>query len=112
MIINPPPPIPADCAFTTPTHRAVAMAASTAFPFWSRKILTPYSEHVLESADTAACLNSRGCEKCGRDGGRDLKEVVCICLEFKTKTLIRIAVKLNSHSVRTILTLFSRPQII
>ena len=52
-IINPPPPIPVECMLMTPTHRVVAMAASTAEPPFLR-MFRPTLEHSALSAATAA----------------------------------------------------------
>ena len=48
-----PPPMPDDEGFTTPKHNADATAASTAFPFFSSKIVLPISEHNPTSVATA-----------------------------------------------------------
>lgn len=50
--MNPPPPIPAECIFITPIQNSVAMAASTAEPFFTRIISRPISEHFPESEAT------------------------------------------------------------
>ena len=53
--MKPPPPIPDECEFTTPMHRTLAIAASTALPFCAR-MPTPTSEHTAASAATAPFL--------------------------------------------------------
>uniref|UniRef100_A0A2P2JYN6 Uncharacterized protein MANES_03G029500 n=1 Tax=Rhizophora mucronata TaxID=61149 RepID=A0A2P2JYN6_RHIMU len=52
-----PPPIPLDIGLTTPTHKVVATAASTACPP-CLSIDTPISEHLPSSAATTPCSDS------------------------------------------------------
>ena len=74
--MKPPPPIPAECAFTTPTHKAIAIAASTTFPCFSSKMLAPYSEHLLKSAATDAVLNLRGSADFGKVDLEEIKHII------------------------------------
>ena len=66
MTMKPPPPIPAECGFTTPTHRAVAIAASTACPPFFSRMSAPIFEHAAWSAATAACSNWLGSDGSGK----------------------------------------------
>jgi hypothetical protein len=54
--MNPPPPIPLLKALSRPMHRVVVIAASTAVPFFSRRMDRPRWEHVMSSEATAAVV--------------------------------------------------------